>query len=29
MEKLYFALVDTPGLFAYMIRKVIGMKLTV
>ncbi|MFG6383098.1 MAG: hypothetical protein K1V96_02430 [Lachnospiraceae bacterium] len=25
MEKLYFALVDTPGLFAYMIRKVIGI----
>lgn len=25
MEKIYFALVDTPGLFASMIRRVIGM----
>lgn len=25
MEKLYLALVDTPGLFAYIIRKVIGI----
>ena len=25
MEKLYLALVDTPGLFAYLIRKVIGI----
>lgn len=25
MEKLYFALVDTPGLFASVIRKVIGI----
>ena len=25
MEKIYFALVDTPGLFASMIRKTIGI----